>query len=215
MHFTKLPYDKFVERVAELLSATLNDPAIVTATGRFGYDKNKIKTGDRILKDLQKIDTKQISALQRKVKLHEERGKLNLFVRKKYMKILQIARIAFDDDIIIKKSLQLEGAREKSLDLWINQVSIFANHLISEPNWMSVLKKYGIERKELYALMTDLDKLRSASMTCEQAKTEAKKLTQQKKLKIKELQNWISDFLKIAKIALEENPELYKKLREE
>ena len=214
MHFTKLSYNKFMAKVAELISASLTNPAIVTATGRFGYDKIQIKNGERIFKDLEKIDGKQNLAQERKVKLHEERGKFNLSVRKQYMKILQIARIAFAQDIIIRKALHLDGARETSLDLWINQVSIFANHILGEQNWLIILKKFGIERKELYALLTDLERLRSITMSCEQAKTEAKKLTAQKKLKLKELQDWISDYLKIAKIALEDNPELYKKLRE-
>ena len=213
MHFTKLPFDEFVKNVAELISNTLSDSIIVTATSRFGYDKNRIKMGERILKELSNAEKKQTTTLDRKIKLHEKRDELNLSVRKKYMKILLIARIAFDKDMLVKKALKLDGARETSLNLWINQVSVFSNNLLSETNWLSVIRNFGIGRKDIYALLTDLDKLRSTAMLCEQAKTEAKKTTVEKRDKLKEMQNWVSDFLKIAKIALEEKPEVYEKLK--
>lgn len=214
MHFTKLPFDEFLSKVATLIGDSLSNPDIVAAVSRFGYDKKRIRVGEKVLKDTEKIVNKQNSAQERKVKLHEERVTLMQAAKKKYMKILQIARIAFDKDSIARKALQLDGARESSLDLWINQISVFSNHLLNESNWLSVLKNFGISRKELMDLLADIEKLRSVAMSCEKSKTEAKKLTEQKQHKIKELQQWVSDYLKIAKIALEDNPELYKKLRE-
>ena len=213
MHFSKLPFDVFMTKVAALIGDSLSNPDIVTAVSRFGYDKRRIRVGERVLKDTEKIVGKQNLAQERKIDKHEERRTLMEGVKKKYMKILQIARIAFDKDNIARKALQMDGARETSLDLWINQVSVFSNHLLNESNWLGVLKNYGINRKELNDLLIDVEKLRSTAMLCEKSKTEAKKLTEQKQYKIKELQDWVSDYLKIAKIALEDNPELYKKLR--
>jgi len=213
MHFTKLPFDQFKNKVAEIFCNSLQNPVIIASTSRFGYDKAKIKGGEKLLKELEKINDKQNIAQDKKIKLHKERADLNLSVKKKYMKILLIARIAFDKDVIVKKALRLEGARETALDLWINQISVFANHLLGEADWLSILKKFGIERKELNSMLTELEKLRSATMLCEKAKTDAKKITEQKKIKTKELQQWVSDYLKIAKIALEDNPEVYLSLR--
>jgi hypothetical protein len=215
MHFSKLPFEKFVKKVELLIITSLNDTAIVAATSIFGYDKAKIKEGQKLLKGVEKIDASQSVALERKLKLHKERSAINQSVKKRYMKNLQIARIAFDKDAIARKALQLDGVREASIDLWINQVSAFANHLLGEKNWLAVLKKYGIGRKEINDMLSALEKLRSASMLCEQSKTEAKRITEQKRIKVKELQEWVSDYLKIAKIALDENPELYKKLRDD
>ena len=213
MHFTKLPYEEFVKNVSTLISNSLSDNEIVTATSRFGYDKNRIKMGERLLKELISNDKKQTGSQDKKIKLHEKRAELKQSVKKKYMKILLIARIAFDKDQLVKRALKLDGARETELNLWIDQISVFANTLLSEASWLNMLKNYGIGRKEIHALTSDLDKLRSTAMLCEQAKTEAKKTTQEKRNKLKEMQNWISDFLKIAKIALEDKTEVYEKLR--
>ena len=212
MHFTKFSFDAYLKKVATLIGNSLGDSSIMGATSRFGYDENRIKEGERIFNEVVDANEKQNQAQEKKVQLHNKRRELHLAVKKKYMKILQIARIAFDKDLITRKALRLDGAREISLDLWINQVSLFANNLLRESKWLSVLKKFGIVRKEIFDLLAELEKLRSVAMACEVAKNDAKHLTVEKREKLKELQEWVSDYLKIAKIALDDQPNIYRKL---
>ena len=212
MHFTKFSFDDYLKRVAILIGNSLGNSAIMGVTSHFGYDVNRIKEGECIFNDAVNTNEKQNQAQEKKVQLHNERCELHLAVKKKYMKILQISRIAFDKDLIIRKALRLDGAREVTLDLWINQVSLFTNHLLGESKWLSVLKNFGVVRKDIHDLLTELEKLRSVTMECEIAKNEAKQFTVEKHEKLKELQEWVSDYLKIAKIALDDQPEMYKKL---
>jgi hypothetical protein len=160
MHFTKLSFDEYMLKVAELIGNSLSDSRILEATGRFGYDEKRIKEGEKIYRKLQEADKAQISAMDMKVQAHDERRKLQTSLRKKYMKMLQISRIAFDKDVIIRKALQLDGPREVSLDAWLNQVALFGNRLLNEPDWASQIKEFGISAKELAGLMGEVDKLR-------------------------------------------------------
>ena len=212
MHFTKLSFNEYMKRVAGLIGNSLGEAGIIQATARFGYDEKRLKEGEQIYRAVEMVDKEQAKAMQKKVKAHKERRSLHTSVRKKYMKMLQISRIAFDNDIIISKALQLEGPRETKLDEWMNQVAVFGNRLLGEKSWIEKLKTYGIGTKEINGLMTELDKLRSSAIQCEQYKTESKKQTALKRQKLKKLQGWVSDYLKIAKIALEEEPKLYEKL---
>ena len=212
MHFTKFSFDDYLKKVAILIGNSLGDPAIVRATSRFGYDMSRIKEGKRIYNGVVDVNERQNKAQDKKVELHNKRREQHLAVKKKYMKILQIARIAFDKDLIACKVLCLDGAREVALDLWINQVSLFANNLLRESKWLMILKKYGIVRKEISDLLSELEKLRLYAIACEIAKSNAKQLTVEKRGRLSELQKWVSDYLKIAKIALDDKPELYKKL---
>lgn len=214
MHFTKLSFEDYMIKVAGLIGNSLSDPMIIEATGRFGYDERRIKEGEKVFRKVQEISDAQSKAMERKVKAHDERRKVQSSVRKKYMKMMQISRIAFDKDVIIRKALQLDGPREVSLDSWLNQIALFGNRLLNEASWADKLKGYGISRKELLALMSEVDKLRAVSIDCEQSKIESKKKTSLKKESLKELQEWVSDYLKISKIALEDKPELLAKLRE-
>ncbi len=214
MHFTKLSFEEFMIKVAELIGNTLSDPNIMEAISRFGYDLKRIKEGENIYRRVIDVNESQNNALERKVKIHEERRRLHLAVKKKYMKMLQISRIAFDKDLIIRKALKLDGPREVNLDAWLNQVSLFGNRLIGEKGWAQNLKEYGITDKEILLLLGELDKLRTVSLDCEKSKEVSKKETSAKRELLKELQECVSDYLKIAKIALDEKPELLSKLRD-
>lgn len=213
MHFTKLSFEEYMFKVAELIGNSLSDSSILEATGRFGYDEKRIKEGEKIYRDVQDVNSAQNRAMENKILVHDERKRLQTSLRKKYMKMLQISRIAFDKDVIIRKALQLEGPREVSLEPWLNQVALFGTRLLSENNWSSKLREYGISNKDLISLKSDVEKLRTVALSCEQAKEESKKQTSLKKRRLKELQEWVSDYLKIAKIALEDKPDLFLKLR--
>jgi hypothetical protein len=214
MHFTKLSFDEYMTKVASLIGISLSNPSISGATGRFGYDENRLKEGERYYRLVKSLDEEQSSAIDQKVQAHEKRKQLHAAVRKKYMKTLQIARISFDKDLLIRKALQLDGPRESKLDAWINQVEHFGNRLLGEEKWSAALKNYGISKKDIAGLMSDLENLRSVALECEKLKNDAKQQTSFKKGKMKELQDWVSDYLKIAKIALEDHPQLYKMLKE-
>lgn len=214
MHFTKLSFEEYMIKVAELIGNSLSDSRIMEATGRFGYDEKRIKEGEKVYRKVQNVSDAQNSAMERKVKAHEERRKLQVSVRKKYMKMLQISRIAFDKDVIIRKALQLDGPREVTLDAWLNQVALFGNRLLNEEIWAGMIQTFGISKKELQGLMSEVDKLRTVALACENSKADSKKQTLLKKECLKDLQEWVSDYLKIARIALEDKPELLSKLRE-
>ncbi len=213
MHFSKLSFDDYMGQVAALIRNSLSDSEIMVATSRFGYSEERLKEGEHHFKAVLKISQSQELAMQDKLKAHEERKKLYALVRKSYMKMLQIARIAFDKDPIISKALQLDGPRMINLDAWMDQVALFGTRLLAEEQWLKMLHQYGIGRKEIQELMDSLDHLRSVALLCEQSKKASKQQTAAKRLKLKELQEWIRNYLKIAKIALDEQPELYQKLK--
>jgi hypothetical protein len=213
MHFSKLSFDEYMSQVAALIENSLSDSNIIAATSRFGYSEDRIKEGEQHYKAVLSVNQTQEKAMQQKLMAHHERKKTYAMVRKSYMKMLQIARIAFDKDAIISKALQLEGARMANLDAWMNQVALFGNRLLGEERWMKMLQQYGIGRKDIQQLMDSLDQLRSVAVLCEQNKNASKQQTAAKRLKLKVLQEWVSDYLKIAKIALDEQPELYQQLK--
>ncbi len=185
----------------------------MAATSRFGYSVDRLKEGEHHYNAVLLVSRSQEKAMQEKLVAHQERKKLYALVRKSYMKMLQIARIAFDKDVIISKALQLDGPRMVNLDAWMNQVSLFGTRLLAEERWLKMLHQYGIGRKDIKELMDGLDHLRSVALLCEQSKKEAKQQTADKGLKLKVLQEWVRNYLKIAKIALDEQPELLQQLK--
>jgi hypothetical protein len=213
MHFSKLSFDEYMAQVAALIGTSTSDSRIIAATSRFGYSEDRLKEGEQHFKAVLKLNQSQELAMQEKLVAHNERRKLHALLRKDYMKMLQIARIAFDKDAIITKALQLDGPRMVNLDTWMDQVALFGTRLLAEERWLKMLHQFGIGRKDIQKLMDSLDHLRSVALLCEQTKKESKQQTAAKRLKLKELQEWIRNYLKIAKIALDEQPELYQQLK--
>ncbi|MDG5800425.1 hypothetical protein QA597_08650 [Marinilabiliaceae bacterium ANBcel2] len=213
MHFTKLAFDEYITKVAYLIGNSLGDERISRATARFGYDNDRLKMGENLYRRVKDISEKQNKAKIKKIKMHKKRRSVESSVRRKYMKILQIARIAFANDVLIRRALQLDGQREASLHSWLNQVSMFASRLSSENEWMKGIANYGISNDDIKDLLDSTEELRDVAAICEQEKENAKKLTAIKREELKKLQGWISDFLKIAKIALEDQPGLYNKIK--
>ena len=212
MHFSKLSFDEYMGRVAALIGNSMKYSKVLDATSRFGYDKKRLKEGESLYKEVLLVSQAQQKAISEKLKVHNNRKQIHLLVRKNYMKILQIARIVFNKNIIVNKALQLNGPRMTNLDEWMNQVAMFGNRLLREKKWLDELGKFGISKEDIQNLLFELDNLRSLSTLCEQSKLECKQYTSSKRSKLKVLQGWVSDYIKIAKIALDENPELLQQL---
>ena len=212
MQFSKLSVDEYMSRVASLVRASLSNSAISAATAKFGFNEARLKKGEKLLAAVSEASEKQEDVIQQKVMAHRQRKKLHAALRKSYMKHLQIARIAFDKDAISSKALQLTGPRAVNLDAWIDQVALFANRLLAKEEWLAKLSEFGISKRDIQCLIKDTEELKMVSLNCERLKTQSKKETSLKKVKLKELQRWVSDYLKIAKIALEEQPGLYSEL---
>lgn len=213
MHFSKLTYNEFISKSQNLIDLSLANREITEATSKFGYGIERIKLGEELFKQVLDTVYKQETAMKKKIDVHQIRKSLQNSTRKQYMKILLIARIAFDKDALVRKALQLDGPREVHLDSWINQVTLFGNRLLSESKWVNQLNMYGISKEEIVSLLVGVEKLSHVVNDCINAKLDAKRFTNLKRSKIKEMQGWVSDYLKIAKIALEANIPLYNQLK--
>ena len=73
---------------------------------------------------------------------------------------------------------------------------------------MSGLKEFGVTEQKLKAGLAEVKALEAANLAQEKEKGEAQAATQKRDAAMDELQDWLSDYLGIAKIALEENPQL-------
>ncbi len=68
--------------------------------------------------------------------------------------------------------------------------------------------EYGITEDKLKAAQTEMLTVEAANAAQEQEKGEAQDATQQRNQAIDLLDDWLSDFIAIARIALEDRPQL-------
>ncbi len=212
MHYSKLPFENFVNKVDEVLGQSLSDQGLVSSMSSFGYGLKEMEQGRELLEAVRQIDQEQVAAQDRRKELNKERGQLQKDLQKRYMRIVKLGRIVFDENELPRKTLGLDGPREKQFDEWYRQVYMFCKNLIAEQNWLKSLNGFGVKKTDLENILDDLEKLEELNTRFEHAKNLSKEMTRKKKKKVMVLQNWLSDYLKIARLALEEKPQLLNKL---
>ena len=124
------------------------------------------------------------------------------------MRFVKVARVALKKDAGASTQLDLKGDRKRSLSGWLAQASQFYNNALSNKSVLSALKEFGITEPKLKAGLSELEAVEAANLLQEKEKGEAQAATQKRDVALDGLQDWLSDYLAIAKIALEDDPQL-------
>ncbi|MFT3738952.1 MAG: hypothetical protein QM786_09345 [Breznakibacter sp.] len=212
MHFTKFSKIDYISRLDHLFSESFKDDKIKLAVFKFGYTEQRLEEGRVLFNELNRLVQEHSLAMKNKADINHQKQQLYRYVNKQYMKYLKIARIAFDSHIEAHDSLMLDGVREKTFGKWFAQVSVFCNNLLAIKSYWPYLESYGIKVSQIEELKRQLSQLELLSEKAIQMSGNVKMLTVKKNEQTLNVQSWISDYIKIARIALEDAPTILKKL---
>jgi hypothetical protein len=212
MHFTKLSKYNYLEKIDSLLKTSISDDKVRGAVVKFGYSQQRIEEGRALFGVLNQLEDEHAAASKAKADINHQKQQLQLYINKQYMKYLKIARIAFDGHIEATESLMLEGQREKVFNKWLVQITIFCNNLLANPTYWPYLDAYGVKMDLIQDLKKQLTQLNILSDKALQVTGQVRMLTSQKRQQTVLVQQWVSDYVKIARIALEDAPQTLRKL---
>jgi len=213
MHYTKHTISSFIHQADVLVKNSREVDAIRSAVNKYGYGKSEIDKGDRLLAELRRVTMQQHVAKSEKVQNYKLKQILQAKIHKTYMKYVKLARIGFSEDIMARKALLLDGARGRVYSVWVFQVSSFCSIMLDEEkHYLTVMRRFGIEKADFEVLKEQLQELSYLSDKCLESVGELRKLTAQRQKKVIEVQHYVSDFVKIARIALEYSPQLLESL---
>lgn len=122
--------------------------------------------------------------------------------------MVKVARVAFKRHSGVAVQLDLSGTRQKSLFGWLAQANQFYQNVLSDKAILFQLKEFGTTEQKLKAGWAELAAVERANLLQEQEKGAAQAATQARDAALDELQDWLSDYWAIAKVALEDNPQL-------
>ena len=212
MHFTKLSKSQYLHQVNMLFVNSVSDETIKNAVCNFGYTEKRMAEGKRMFEDLDAIENEHTLKNDEKTSLYRKKKLKQNEVNRSYMKYLKIARIAFGDNIEAREALMLDGSRERTYKKWVFQVSVFCNNLLDNAEYWPELERYGVNKDHIKKLKSELLDLMELSDKGAKVTGLVKMLTQKKKKQTLKVQSWISDYIKIARIALEDAPDNLQKL---
>lgn len=213
MHYTKQTITSFIHQAGILVHNSKNVDDIKNAVMQYGYDERRLDDGEEVFSMLKEVAFKQHQAKSDKVEKFKKKQDLQMAIHKLYMKYLKIARIAFAEDFKARNVLILDGSRERTYKEWYFQVSVFCSIMLkNDDGYQDKMAQFGIASEKIEDLRRQLVVLNELNDECLKSAAELKRLTALRKKMVIKMQNYVSDFIKIARIALEHSPKALQSL---
>ena len=206
------PIDNFLNRAFVAINNALTTPKIQDYLTQYGYTAEKIQEGKSLYETALNLQQQQRKEYGEQISATESFNELWDTAKESYMKCLKIARIAFQKDAGITTELALNGSRKESFSGWLLQAKQFYTNTLNNPEILNGFKEYGITKAKLQAYQAETEATEAASLEQEKKKGDAQNATQIRDKAIDELNDWLSDFIAIARIALETEPQLLESL---
>ena len=191
---------------------SLSDAEIQPFLAEYGYDAAKIGAGKALYdtaQDLHQIQIKEYGeqyAATDELKAKWDKGNAV------YMRHIKVSRVAFENDRAAYHKLDLGGKRKVSLSGWLAQSKQFYINALADSNVLTELAEFCITQAKLEAGKQLVDETEAANADQKKEKGEAQQATIDRDEAIDNLEGWMSDFIAIARIALEDKPQLLEKL---
>lgn len=214
MHYTKYTKLEYLYRIKDITSMSIDVEGIRNVVRGYGYDSIKLAEGKEKAEELERLNNEVVDKNILKKKIFANKKKVQAEVHKKYMKFLKLSRIAFADDVEAQESLLLIGARARTYEKWLSQVMVFINNLLANKNYVKVLEGYGVTQKEVQMVRSRVGELGVLSSECIKITGVVRMLNDKIKKETIVMQNWLSSYIKVARIAMDENPQVKKLIKQ-
>ncbi|WP_445749382.1 hypothetical protein [Polaribacter sp.] len=177
-----------------------------------GYNSAKISEGTSILQNTRaKFDESQLMD-DNKSKAYKVFEEKRLAVNTVYAKDRKKARIILTNDSLALKALGLVGVVPKNYVSWLENINLFYNTLNNQPDLAQKLLVVQITPTHIADQLAGIAEVESLRAARVQSDGIAQNATKTKNNAFKELEKWMGAFFAIARIALEDEPQLLESL---
>ncbi|MCD4820269.1 MAG: hypothetical protein K8S23_16425 [Candidatus Cloacimonetes bacterium] len=194
------------------LENALTDTEILGLLSEFGYDETKINAGKEL------YNSADEKFQQQKTEYGEQYAATGVLQTKWdtsnsfYIKHVKVARIALKNDYGDYLKLGLGGSRKRTLSGWLVQSRQFYINALGDAGIKTKLAEFGITEAKLQEGRNLTDEVEAANTTHKKEKGEAQQATLDRDKALDIMEDWLSDFIAISRIALEDKPQLLEKM---
>ncbi len=201
-----------LERYRVALENVATQPEIATIMAEFGYDSALIEDGKQLF-------TKTRQAYDENVKEDDETSQVySDFMEKRnsledtYSLHRKKAKVIFRKDLEILKRLALDGSIPRAYVSWLETAKKFYAEMIADTTLQTKIARLKVTAEDLNAANTLISELEAARSKYLIEKGESQDATNQKDSTFAQLDDWMSEFYAVARIALEDNIQLLEAL---
>ena len=208
----KVSIDERLTTAQVAIDNALSDEPIKELLVPFGYDDAKLNEGKALLEQTVTLNQKQDKEYGEQFAATQELHSLQTTAHKQYMDAVALARIKFRDDVKAWQALGLNGKRKVSLSGWVEQATKFYTNLIADSDLVTAMSGYGYTAEKLQAELDQVKTVPDANANQSREMGEAQAATKERDASLDDLDQWMSDFKTVAKIALKDHDQWIEKL---
>ena len=191
-----------------IISNALEPPVMSERLAPFGYDLTRIREGEALLNTAEQLIARHNKEYGDQYAATEALKEQYATARESYIEHVRLARIAKKKHSTLEGSLQLKGERKNTISGWLAQASVFYVNALTVPEIKEALSFYGIDEAALKLGNAQVEAVAAALAEQKSLISVAQATTQEKNKAMAALDNWVSDFKSIARIALKDDAQL-------
>ena len=194
------------------LDNAIADPAITAALAAYGYSTERLQQGIALRESVRTMQQQQKNEYGGLVAANDTLATAQRQAHDNYMNHVNVARVALKGDQGALEKLGLREERSDQLASWLWQAQQFyANSLANTPI-TDKLAPFGLTTAVLTAGQTQMNTVSAAASARQQQYGAAKDATRERNEKLAALESWMSDFRRVARVALKHQPGSLEKL---
>mgnify|MGYP006886070977 CR=1 FL=1 len=194
------------------ISNALSDSQIGILLGEYGYQTQKLSEGKALLEVADAMVKKQVAVHGSQKDSTARALAAEKTARVAYQNLAQVARAAFSRDKAKLAVLGLDNPMPKPLPLFITMATALFDNASHTAEIADILKSYGYNTDKLSKERGKIVELSAANQAQEAAIGSAQQATFEQNKAMEALDYWMGGFVKVAKVALREQPQLLEKL---
>jgi hypothetical protein len=193
-------------RARLLVANTVKHPKVKQQMELFGYPPARMQELHHLITQVEALnDEKKNQYIQKRVMAKQMAAEVKA-LKALYKEHLNIARFVYRDDSLMQDQLQLKGNRKGDWAGWLAQVLGFYTKV--ETSALAVMKKNGATAEDLARGKAMAQALTAAYEDKKSNKGDAQSATKKRDEVLKAIDRWVSSFKKVARVAMEDDPQL-------
>lgn len=197
-----------LEQYSTSLVNAENHPVIAKEMAEMGYDGKVMKAGNALFAEAQEAYNANIREDDETSEAYVKWETLKQHIHRAYMLHRKKAKVIFRKDSLVLDRLSVSGSMPKAYVKWLGTVKKFYSVALADEQVQTQLRRLKITLKDIEGANKMIAQLETARKEYLRESGESETATQTKDEAFAKIDDWMSEFYAVAKIAFEDSPQM-------
>lgn len=204
--------EELLEEARIAITNALENEEIAAELAEVGYTPEVIQGGQALYNTAFQLFEEQKREYAEQYDTTDELDAAKEEANKVYKKYRKMAKVALKKAPAKMNKVDILERVKTTFPEWLGQVKRFYENALSDEEIQTQLARFAITVEKLQAGKALIDNVEQLKAQQERDKSQAQDATHQRDQAIEEMEDWKADFFTIARIALEDKPQLLEML---